>query len=252
MRFNPYSNGRSAALAWSIFLQILVFPYAFWIVEYRRVQSWKYALGICLGMRPRNLFAAMRLPWLPAWSLRVIYCGVTLAGLSRRFPSSIRFARVCMLSPRISCTSPDLPRYGRRDLVIVGNRGGSNIGESFARSCPVLGTSFEQIESRFAFEGASLLRRARWHLLGRTPLRLERFSDELVDACVERRPRLLLSVGIAPVNRGALDKIAALVVSGPSTLPMILGAARRRLNGFFPRFPPTILRSPPVAPIWTI
>jgi len=92
----------------------------------------------------------------------------------------------------------------------VGNRGGSNIGESFARSCPLLGTSFEQIESRFAFEGASLLRRARWHLLGRTPLRLERFSDELVDACVERRPRLLLSVGIAPVNRSALEKIAAL------------------------------------------
>jgi glycosyltransferase involved in cell wall biosynthesis len=82
----PYANGGSAGLAWSIFLQILVFPYAYWIVEYRRVQSWKYALGICLGMRPRNLFAAMRLPWLPAWSLRVIYCGVTLAGLIAPIP----------------------------------------------------------------------------------------------------------------------------------------------------------------------
>ena len=73
-----------------------------------------------------------------------------------------------------------------------------------------MGTSFEQIESRFAFEGPSFLRRARWHLLGRTPLHLERFSDDVLSACIERQPRLLLSVGIAPVNRGALEKIAAL------------------------------------------
>jgi glycosyltransferase involved in cell wall biosynthesis len=77
----PYATGHPARLASSIFLQILVFTYGFWIVEYRRVQSWRYAVGICLGMRPRNLLAATTLPWLRSLSLHLVYGGVTLAGL---------------------------------------------------------------------------------------------------------------------------------------------------------------------------
>src|ERR1019366_8779048 len=29
--------------------QLFVFTYAFWLVEYRRVQSWRYAVGVFLG-----------------------------------------------------------------------------------------------------------------------------------------------------------------------------------------------------------
>jgi glycosyltransferase involved in cell wall biosynthesis len=82
----PHSTGHLAGLASSVFLQILLFPYAFWIIEYRRVQSWRFALGICLGMRPRNLLAAIRLPWPQLWSLRLVYCGVTFAGLAAPIP----------------------------------------------------------------------------------------------------------------------------------------------------------------------
>ena len=42
----PYAGDRVSALAVFIFIQILVFTYPFWIVEYRRVQSWNYAVGI--------------------------------------------------------------------------------------------------------------------------------------------------------------------------------------------------------------
>lgn len=93
------------------------------------------------------------------------------------------------------------------DVVIVGNRGESNIGDSFARSCRSCGYSFKQVESSDALSGSSFLRRLRWHALGRTPLRLEQFSGNLARLCAEARPRLLLSVGLAPVNRYALRQI---------------------------------------------
>ena len=77
----PHSAASVPRLALSIFLQILIFPYAFWIVEYRRVQSWRYSLGICIGMRPANLFTSMRLPWMTWLSVCVVYVSVTFAGL---------------------------------------------------------------------------------------------------------------------------------------------------------------------------
>lgn len=43
----------------SIFRQTLIFTYPPWLIEYRRVQSWPYALGVALGMRPRNLLDAV-------------------------------------------------------------------------------------------------------------------------------------------------------------------------------------------------
>jgi len=42
-------------LATQTVIQILLFPYTFWVIEYRRVQSWQYAVGICLGMRPSRI-----------------------------------------------------------------------------------------------------------------------------------------------------------------------------------------------------
>ncbi|HEX4137664.1 MAG TPA: glycosyltransferase [Bryobacteraceae bacterium] len=75
------AGDKSAALGALIFSQILVFTYPFWILEYRRVQSWRYAAGICLGMRPRNLLERVRLPFWRSLSLRILYATVTTAGL---------------------------------------------------------------------------------------------------------------------------------------------------------------------------
>jgi glycosyl transferase family 2 len=70
-----------------IFLQILIFTYPFWIFEYRSVQSWPYAAGICLGMRPRNLLRQMQLSLVHKALLRSIYLLVTAAGLL--FPTAV-------------------------------------------------------------------------------------------------------------------------------------------------------------------
>jgi hypothetical protein len=77
----PYARDAVSALSTSIFFQVMIFPYAFWILEYRRVQSWKYSLGICLGMRPRNLFGDIRLRSIHSLVLRVVYLMVTAVGL---------------------------------------------------------------------------------------------------------------------------------------------------------------------------
>ena len=51
----PWCGARSSQAARKIVSQIIFFTYPFWVVEYRRVQSWQFAAGISLGMRPKNL-----------------------------------------------------------------------------------------------------------------------------------------------------------------------------------------------------
>ncbi len=83
-----------------VIAQVLTFTYPFWIVEYRRVQSWKYAAGICLGMRPRNLAKRGELTSLRSARVHALYAAVTAAGLlapirafERARPTLHRFAK---------------------------------------------------------------------------------------------------------------------------------------------------------------
>jgi glycosyltransferase involved in cell wall biosynthesis len=64
-----------------ILRQLLSFPYGYWIVEYRRVQSWKYAIGIALGMRLKNIARGLTLNPLCRLRLRLVYWTVTLLSL---------------------------------------------------------------------------------------------------------------------------------------------------------------------------
>jgi hypothetical protein len=64
-----------------ILLQLVLFTYPFWIIEYRRVQSWRYALGVCLGMRPEIISRGLRLDLPRRLCLSTAYSIVTAAGL---------------------------------------------------------------------------------------------------------------------------------------------------------------------------
>jgi hypothetical protein len=61
--------------------QTLVFTYPMWILEYRRVQSWRYAVGVCLGMRPRNLDPNRQLGLARTARVGLLYGAVSVAGL---------------------------------------------------------------------------------------------------------------------------------------------------------------------------
>jgi glycosyltransferase involved in cell wall biosynthesis len=86
---DPYIRGQRNRLALTVFGQVLCFPYPFWILEYRRVRSWRYALGISLGMRPGHLFAEYRPPLVARLALTCLYMVVTPVALV--LPKSLFF-----------------------------------------------------------------------------------------------------------------------------------------------------------------
>lgn len=70
------------AIAARIAFQTLAFTYPFWLVEYRRVQSWSYAVGVARGMRPERLLAPLPLSREQRAVLTALYGAASLAGLT--------------------------------------------------------------------------------------------------------------------------------------------------------------------------
>lgn len=68
-------------LTWNIFRQLLVFTYPFWLIEYRRVQSWKYSLEVCMGMRPRYQLEGLTVAALTRRKIQALYLLVSTMGL---------------------------------------------------------------------------------------------------------------------------------------------------------------------------
>jgi glycosyltransferase involved in cell wall biosynthesis len=66
----------------SVFFQILMYTYVYWLFEYRRVQSWSYAAGVCLAMRPARLLAEVRVGPLTRLRTTLLYVLVSVAGLT--------------------------------------------------------------------------------------------------------------------------------------------------------------------------
>ena len=73
--------GCSSFWAFAVFLQIVLFTYPFWIVEYRRVQSWRFAVGICLGLRPVRQLDGVSISPVYRLLLNVTFLAVTIVGL---------------------------------------------------------------------------------------------------------------------------------------------------------------------------
>ncbi|MCO5167999.1 MAG: glycosyltransferase [Planctomycetes bacterium] len=69
-------------LIWRVMGQLYLFTYPFWLVEYRRVQSWSYACGVALGMRPRHSLQDVPAAAVTRAALGAIFGGVTAAGLT--------------------------------------------------------------------------------------------------------------------------------------------------------------------------
>jgi hypothetical protein len=79
---DPYlSPSDRDAIAEQVLRQVFLYTYPFWIFEYRRVQSWRFAAGICLGMRPKNVVDE-RLTLLRKLRLALLYGAVTFSGLT--------------------------------------------------------------------------------------------------------------------------------------------------------------------------
>jgi hypothetical protein len=94
------------------------------------------------------------------------------------------------------------------EILIIGNRGGSNVGESFFRACELAGIPAAQIEPCEAMDAPVWIRRAFW-LVDRRPVRMNEFAAKVLAYCEANRPRLLLCIGFAPLPRIVLERIGA-------------------------------------------
>ncbi len=94
-------------------------------------------------------------------------------------------------------------------MVILGNRGGTNVGESFLSAAANGGIDARFVEARSAMEAPAWKRHFFWRILGRRPVRLSEFSRTFEALCEEERPSVVLTTGIAPLDRAAVESVGA-------------------------------------------
>ncbi len=96
-----------------------------------------------------------------------------------------------------------------RKLLIVGDRGGTNVGACLERAALGMGLEVRLAEVRRAMEAPKWVRRFNWHLRGHRPTHLEAFSAEVVALCRDWRPDILLATGGVPLTATALADVRA-------------------------------------------
>ena len=96
------------------------------------------------------------------------------------------------------------------DLLVVGNRGGTNVGWSLWQASAELGISAHFADALQASRAPAWRRQIAWRLLGHRPVHLPAFSADVLRLCEQLRPPCLLATGIAPVNRKALEAIGGM------------------------------------------
>jgi spore maturation protein CgeB len=97
-------------------------------------------------------------------------------------------------------------------LLIVGNRGGTNVGGCLEAAGAELGLDVRVLEARRAMEAPAPLRRVNWWLRGRRPTWLRWFGREAVATCRAWRPDGLIATGLAPLDAAALRALGGLGV----------------------------------------
>jgi hypothetical protein len=79
----PYVSSASLEkTATRIGAQLLLFTYAFWLIELRRVQSWKYAVSVYRGMGPKRILEGLQIAWPKRSVFALLYAIVGLGGLA--------------------------------------------------------------------------------------------------------------------------------------------------------------------------
>jgi spore maturation protein CgeB len=97
-------------------------------------------------------------------------------------------------------------------VLLVGDRGGTNIADCFERIAPSLRLDTQLLESRTAIEAPIWLKRFNWWIRDRRPTYLRRFSYRAVEICRQWKPQIILTTGIAPINKDALQEIGQMGV----------------------------------------
>jgi len=69
-------------VACRVVVQYLGFQYLYWLLEYRRVQSWRFAAGVSRAMRPGRSLVGVDLSRVARMCAAGVYAGATVVGLT--------------------------------------------------------------------------------------------------------------------------------------------------------------------------
>ena len=202
--------------------------YPFWLFEYRATQSWKFALAIALGMRPKHATAEMPLGLLSRIQTSVRWFVVTLAGLLlpvslfnafkpmlHAYVKRSRLASTSAADTNAANTSAALaarPSTSAVDILFVGNQGGTNVAQSLANAATARGLTHHFLDQRRAYSSNRLRQGFYWHLAGHRPALLANFSKQVLEAAQQLRPKTLICTGISPIHAKSLKIIKSLGV----------------------------------------
>jgi glycosyltransferase involved in cell wall biosynthesis len=78
----PAPQRVATRVACRVVVQYLGFQYLYWLLEYRRVQSWRFAAGVGRAMRPGQSLDGVRATRVARMFATCVYVGATLVGLS--------------------------------------------------------------------------------------------------------------------------------------------------------------------------
>lgn len=99
---------------------------------------------------------------------------------------------------------------GRADLVILGQRGGTNVGASLRRAADRASMPTVFVDAALGSAAPRILRSVMWKLAGHRPARLGTVSALVVKTCRRVRPRWILSTGLMPLHARALTELGEL------------------------------------------
>lgn len=96
------------------------------------------------------------------------------------------------------------------DIAIVGVTGNTHVASSLERAARARGLGVRVIDAMDGYRGPWLLKKSLWWFAEKRPLRMGRFSAEIATAITDAPPRVLLTLGQAPVDGSLLDRARAL------------------------------------------
>jgi spore maturation protein CgeB len=91
-------------------------------------------------------------------------------------------------------------------VLIVGNPAPFHVGAHFANAARTLGCQVTFADSTTAYSGNFFARKLSWHLFGRRPAKLRKFSEDVLELASKPKT-LLLATGIAPLNGSTLRSL---------------------------------------------
>jgi spore maturation protein CgeB len=95
-------------------------------------------------------------------------------------------------------------------LAIIGNSGGTNVGESLRRAALMLGYQVLFFDCYNAWRGNRIVRSISWRFNDRRPLRLKDFVAGVLEVCGRARPETVITTGTVPLTTAALQRLRRL------------------------------------------